>query len=234
MVYLLFRTYIMKNKIIITILLFISILSASCFEIIEELQLKENGTGTYALIINMSESKSKLATIMMLDSVQGYKVPKKTEISQQVQKIKQHLSQIPGLSSIQTHFDFDAYTGHIKFQFTNLQQVGNAMKIIMDTYQIKDYSIPTYYYNNTEKQVVRNFQMQPNTIKKYKNLKQEDQEIFNKAKFTSIFKFDRSIQSVSNTHAKVSSSKKAVMQQVTLNRLFVNDPIINNRIYLVK
>lgn len=56
---------------------------SSCFEVIEEIALKNDGTGDVVLTINLSQSKTKVASVMLLDSVQGYKVPSKQKIQQE-------------------------------------------------------------------------------------------------------------------------------------------------------
>ena len=44
---------------------------SSCFQIIEEITMRNDGTGDVLLTINLSQSKTKVATVMLLDSVQG-------------------------------------------------------------------------------------------------------------------------------------------------------------------
>ena len=61
-----------KKSYLIGLLLLLS----SCFDIVEEIDLNENGSGTYGITLNLSQSKIRLSSIMLLDSSQGYKVPK--------------------------------------------------------------------------------------------------------------------------------------------------------------
>lgn len=205
---------------------------SSCFEIIEEMQLNDNGSGTYTLLINMSESKTKLNSVMSLDSVQGYKVPKKSDIAKHLQLAQQKIAKIPGISEVSSNFDFNNFIGTIKFKFTDVQLVNNAMKLIMDEYKVKNYSIPTYYYNKASKQLVRNFKTQTETVQQYNKLKKEDKEIFQKAKFTSIYKFQSEVAQQENKAAQIAKNKKAVMQQANIHPIITNQTSINQRITL--
>lgn len=82
----------MRNyfKFCILIISFLSI--TSCFEIIEEIDLKSDGTGTMTYTLNLSKSKSKLASIMLLDSINGYKVPSRADIQKGLEDIVSELN----------------------------------------------------------------------------------------------------------------------------------------------
>jgi hypothetical protein len=71
-------------------IILIPILS-SCFEVIEEIAIKNDGTGDVVLTINLSQSKTKVASVMLLDSVQGYKVPSKQKIQQELNEAVAYL-----------------------------------------------------------------------------------------------------------------------------------------------
>ena len=56
------------------------LLLTSCIEIIEDLKLNSDGSGTFKYSINLSQSKTKTSAILALDSLYGEKVPKISEI----------------------------------------------------------------------------------------------------------------------------------------------------------
>lgn len=224
----------MKHRILGWLLLMIAVVCSSCFEVVEEIQLNENGSGQFALIINMSESKVKLNSIMSLDSIQGHKVPSRAEINRQMGNIKQKLSSIQGISSAQVNFDYNEFIGTVKFSFKNVDQINAAMRAIMETYRVKEYSIPYYQYNVTHKLFTRTFHTLPQTMTQYNKLKREDREIFQKARFTSVFKFNKEIRQSDNTLARVSNNKKAVMQQTNMHNVITNTTKINQSITLEK
>jgi hypothetical protein len=224
----------MKKYLLLLFVFLSTLLFSSCFEILEELQLNDNGTGTFSLTINMSESKVKLNSMMMLDSFQGHKIPKKADIQKQLSHIRNKVNNILGISATQTNFDHNEYVGNIKFNFTNVQQVHTAMKVIMDEYKIANYSIPNYQYHTQSKTLSRTFTTQAKTIAQYNKLKKEDKEIFQKAKFTSIFRFNKEVSTSNNALSKISKNRKAVMQQTNLHSIITNTTQINNNITLDK
>lgn len=222
----------MKQKIILIIAILLSLTCTSCFEILEEMQLNANGSGQYTIIVNLSESKTKLNTIMALDSVQGYKVPKKTDITKQMATIKGKISNLPGISNVQSTFDPNEFIGTIKFDFTDVQQINMAMKLVMDQYKVKNYSIPTYFFDRVNRQLVRNYKTQTNTLTQYNKLKQEDKDVLQKAKYTSIYKFGNEIKASENKAAKLAKNNKALFQQAPLHPIINNQVNINQRITL--
>ncbi len=224
----------MKHHILGWLLLIIATVCSSCFEIVEEIQLQENGSGQFTFIVNMSESKVKLHSVMSLDSVQGYKVPTKAEINQQMSNIRQRLGNIQGLTNAQVSFDYNEFIGTVKFSFKSVDQINAAMSVIMDAYKVKDYSVPYYQYNATHRLFTRTFNTLPKTLAQYNRLKKEDREIFQKARFTSVFKFSREVRESGNTLARVSNNKKAVMQQTSMHNVITNTTRINQSITLEK
>ena len=48
---------------------------SSCIEIIDDLSLKSDGSGTFKYSVNLSSSKIKVNSILALDSIDGKKVP---------------------------------------------------------------------------------------------------------------------------------------------------------------
>ena len=69
-------------KIVFKISFFLVFFSfTSCFEIVEEVTLKKDGSGEMSFSINLSQSKTKLNSIMLMDSINGYKVPKKSHFN---------------------------------------------------------------------------------------------------------------------------------------------------------
>lgn len=224
----------MKRHLLAWLLLFIIVVCSSCFEVVEEIQLNDNGSGQFSLIVNMSESKVKLNSVMSLDSIQGHKVPTKAEVRQQMNRVREKLGGIQGISNPQVDFDFNEFTGTVKFSFKSVDQINVAMKVIMDAYGVKQYSLPYYQYNVTHKLFTRTFNSTPQTLAQYNKLKKEDREIFQKARFTSVLKFNKEIRQSDNTLARVSANKKAVMQQTNMHNVITNTTKINQSITLEK
>nr|BFF39643.1 hypothetical protein BACY1_14480 [Tenacibaculum mesophilum] len=76
----------MNKKILLLFSTISILLFTSCFEFVEEVSFNKDGSGSAVLTINLSKSKTKLASIMLLDSINGYKVPSKVTIRKKYKK----------------------------------------------------------------------------------------------------------------------------------------------------
>ena len=54
---------------------------SSCFEIVEDVTFKNDGSGIFKLIVNLSQSKNEINSLMKLDSSSGYNIPTEREIN---------------------------------------------------------------------------------------------------------------------------------------------------------
>ena len=104
-------------------LLFVSMACQSCFEIIEQIQFKNDGSGNFQLTLNLSKSKTKLNSMMKLETVNGHPVPTKESISAKVKEIEQVVAKTPGISTVQTSLDFTNFIGVLSCNFSNVTQL---------------------------------------------------------------------------------------------------------------
>src|SRR5690606_34266997 len=100
-------------------------LCSSCFQLIEEITVNTDGSGTLALTANLSQSRSKLASVMLLDSVNGYKVPSKKEIREELEEVSNTLRAIEGISKVSHTVDFENYILNIRFSFKNVANLND-------------------------------------------------------------------------------------------------------------
>lgn len=67
-------------------LLVIAVLLTGCSEIVEKVDLKDDGAGMFQFTVSMSKSKTKIASILKMKTINGRPVPTKAEIIQKVKK----------------------------------------------------------------------------------------------------------------------------------------------------
>ena len=113
---------------LITILFSLS----SCFQFIEEITLNANGSGTMKLTLNMSQSKSKLASIMLLDSVNNRKVPSQKDIQNYMTESVDYLKKADGISNVKKSTDLSNYILSLTFDFTDLSKINGLTKKMME------------------------------------------------------------------------------------------------------
>ena len=135
-------------------------LCTSCFEILEELTLNEDGSGHMAVTFNLSKSKSKLASIMLLDSVNGRKVPSEKDIEKALEDAVNQLKKTEGISNIEKTSDFKNYIFTISCDFKKLANIDAIFKeaILKQNKREKTaFSTTNFSFNTSAKLFKRHF-----------------------------------------------------------------------------
>jgi len=205
---------------------------SSCFETVEEINLNSDGSGRMILTMNISQSKAKVASLMKLKSVNGYKVPTQQEVVAELRKTAAALSNTPGISNVKTTNDFNNYIFTISFDFRDVANINTASAKILQQYKIPAYNIARYQYNKAAKTFIKTYQLNAETRKQYMDLKPEDKEVFKNALYTSVYRFDTQVKAQTNKDAKVSGSKKAVMFRTAITNIVHYGTSVNNTIIL--
>ena len=209
-------------------------LLSSCFEVIEEISIKNDGTGDVVLTINLSQSKTKVASVMLLDSVQGYKVPSKQKIQQELNEAVAYLKKSEGISNVKSTSDFNNYIATVSFSFKDVSNINNITKNILARQKIKATNTSSYLYNKASKTSSRKYQAIGNAKTAFNKLKAKDKSVFNGATYTSIYRFESAVTSSSNPSSNVSKSKKAVMLKSSITDLINGKVNVSNTIQLSK
>ncbi|MGG9970294.1 hypothetical protein ACQ33O_00755 [Ferruginibacter sp. SUN002] len=219
------------KKVHLLILLIVSFTLQSCFELIEQVQLKKDGSGNFQLTLNMSKSKTKLNSIMKLEKINGRPVPKKWEITARLKEIEKLLSKTEGITNAKTSMDFDNYIMTVSCNFSNITQLNKAIKTIKQKENLTgDALTDNYAYDAKTNTFQRKNKFGLKDI--YSKMSSADREIFSSANYTSIYKFDVDVKTVSNKGAKISPSKKAVMLKETALNVVTEKKSIENKINL--
>ncbi|MGQ7854917.1 hypothetical protein ACUN24_11825 [Pedobacter sp. WC2501] len=218
------------------LLLFIFLIPilSSCFEVIEEISMKSDGTGDVVLTINLSQSKTKVASVMLLDSVQGYKVPSKQKIQQELSEAVAYLRKSEGISNVKSTSDFNNYIATISFSFKDVSNINNITKNILAQQKIKATNTSSYTYNKATKTFSRKYQAIGTAKTEFSKLKAKDKAVFNGATYTSIYRFESPVTSSANPSSNVSKSKKAVMLKSSIMDLINGKINVSNTIQLSK
>lgn len=181
----------------------------SCFDIIDKISLKADGSGEYAVILNASKSKTRLQSISKMEKINGKKVPKKSEIESKLNQASSIFKSVPGISNVKTSLDFDNFIIKLSCNFKKIENINSGLEQLKAK-NIIGKTVPTQLYkqNVAEKTFIRN------KIGSYKNdydkLSKADKEVFSDATYTSILQFENLIKSQTNNSYTVSPNKKAI------------------------
>lgn len=218
-------------------LLFASLLlCTSCFEILEEISFNKDGSGRITVTANLSKSKSKLASVMLLDSVNGHKVPSRDDIDLAIKNAVDHLKKTEGISNIEKSVDYDNYIFSIACDFKSVANVNSIFKEMINNQNRREktsFSTTNFSYNDMNHQFKRHFKYDDSIKRKFNSLKSEDKKVFNDASYTTIYRFNSSVKSVSNSGAKIAPNKKAVFMRVPALSLITGQQTLENTIQLI-
>jgi hypothetical protein len=214
--------------------LFICLISfTSCFEIIEQVFVKTDGSGNFQLVLNFSKSKTKINAIMKMKTINGHNVPTQQEIINKIADIEKATAKTTGISLVKTSMDFDNYIATITCHFNKVNQLNSIIKSVSEIDNKKSNIIEKSY----DYDAATNIFARINKIslkKDYNKMSNADKEIFTTANYTAIYKFENAVTTVSNKDAKVSPSKKAVMLQQNVLDVITEKKSIENKITLTK
>lgn len=218
-----------------TLVLFIGIFFglSSCIEIIDDITVKNDGSGTLKYTINLSSSKVKINSILALDSLEGKKVPTIAEIQEKITSFKNKLEAKPGMSNVVVESNFSDFIFKLQCDFTNVAALQTAIKEVIQE-ESKEKNIPELeasWLSWDGNKLTRS--IPEITVKKTKDFKQEDIDLMKQGNYTSITRFERAVEKFDNTSATLSKNKMAVMVKTNPYSLTQNSSLLENTIYLV-
>mgnify|MGYP001158712536 CR=1 FL=1 len=205
-------TILSKNiKITTIILLFLSLSLTSCFDIIQDLTVKENGSGKFALTVNLSKSKSQLEKILAQDYLYGFNIPSTRKIEEKLRTLKTEFTKLKGISNVQIQKDFNHYVFKLTFDFQHVNNINQA-QIELAKLDPKIGQPITYSYSAKE----FNCSYSKDLLKEADNqLIQYKLADLSSADLITIFRFDKQIKSCSNSTCKISKNGKTTFNKVT-------------------
>ena len=225
----------MQNKALRYLLLLLAVCCfSSCFQIIEEINIASNGSGTVDLTVNLSASKTRVASIMLLDSINGYKVPAKQTIQKEMDEVVAHLKSSRGISNVKKKIDFQNYIVSVSFAFENISNINNINQSVLKKLKINTINNSSYIYNVPNNTFQRNYAHNKEATTQYNKLKPEVKNIFKEATYTSIYRFEKPIITSANPLAKISKTRKAVLLNTGILGLINGKTNISNTIILSK
>ncbi len=203
----------------------------SCFEVIEEVNVNQDGSGTLTYTFNLSQSRTKINSVLLLDSINGYKVPSKDEIKKEFNVIVAKVKEIEGVSNVKNTINLDEFIFSITADFSNVDVLNKAIieySSKKDAEKMKNEKHFTYDKDNG--MFTRSYHYKLD--KEYQNMSPKDKDILEKAYYTTIYRFDQSIVYAQNSAAKIAGNKKAIMLKVNMMDMIMDRETIKNQIKL--
>ncbi|WP_255431002.1 hypothetical protein [Pedobacter sp. N36a] len=193
-----------------------------------------DGSGTVNLTLNLSASKTKVASLMLLDSVNGYKVPSKQQIQKEMEEAVAYLRKSHGISNVKKTMDFENYIATVSFAFKNVSNINHVNQNVLKKLKIRAINNSSYSFSPETGIFQRKYLPAKEALVEYNKLKPEVKNVFKEASYTSIYRFERPVAVNTNPLSKISKTKKAVMLNAGIMGLINGKTNISNQITLAK
>ncbi len=218
----------MRYLLIFLPMLFLS----SCIDIIDDLTLNNDGSGTLKYSINLSASKVKVNSILALDSFNNQKVPSIEEIKKTIREFQALLANEPGISNVK--IDLNTVDFIVKFS-CDFNHVNNLQKALKKTIAIMNEAPinPAYDGDWIVWDGTNVSRIIPGAIvEKSRNYQNTDLPLLKTGTYTSIGRYGRPIAKVTNVKCKLNPSKTATFLQVNAFELRNNNRLLENTVVL--
>lgn len=220
----------MKKNLLFLFVLIFSL--SSCIEILDDLTVHADGSGTFRYNINLSSNKIKVNSILALDSLDGQKVPKIEDIKEKVQQFIKTLDAQNGISNVKIEENYTDFIFKFSCDFTNVLLLQEGIKTTISS-MTKEKNTSELNHNWITWDGTKLARSIPSiTLNKVKELKQSDIEQLKQGSYTSISRFDKPVEKFGNPAAILSKNKQAVMIKTDTYSLKENPSILENVIYL--
>jgi len=218
------------NKFILFLFLITGLVTTSCIEIIDDILIKNDGSGTFKYNINLSSNKTKVNAVLVLDSLNGQRVPKINEIKENFKKSKKILSLQPGISNVIITENYTDFIFKIQCDFTDVSSLQNGLKqVFLIFYSEEDKNNWVEWDGNKLTRSIPKI-----TFPLIFTLSAKEEELLKQGNYTSITRFEKPISNFSNAHSILSKSKLALLLKVNIFNLKQNLNLIENQITINK
>ncbi len=215
-------------KVLIPISIFLLFILSSCIEIIDDISINDDGSGTFKYSINLSQSKVKVNSYLALDSINGEKVMKLPDVKSKVLIFKNNLKLQPGISNVVISENYEDYIIKIQCDFDNLSNLQKGIqKSISLTLGGEETNYEWISFNNNVF-----FRSVPDLTNQISEKLKLDYSKLNEGSYTSITRFKKLVGKYENDSSIISKNGNSVMLKTTPKNIIENIHILDNKITL--
>lgn len=200
----------MQKRCLIIVLLFglIGIGTSSCFELVETVTLEADGSGTVKYKFNLSQSKMRMGSVLLLDSIRGYKVPSIEEVKTKLFELEEKLGSKDGIQRASVKQNWEEYIFELAIHFENIPALNNALKQVSESDKwAKEFFFSPYVYDGKRFEKKSN----PNASTSITEHISRNKDWLEQAQYIAVFRFSKSVVNQTNADYSLSKSGKAVL-----------------------
>ncbi len=199
-----------------------------CFDLVEDISVHSDGSGSFLFLANLSQSRIKLKTLMALDSVDGFKVPSVGQLTAEIEKATRLLSASDGITHVENKKNFDDFIFSMHFDFRDVTCLNKALITLFVAFSPKGTPVPQSSFKLDSQSFTCTDGY--DATKEKKKIPRKDLVLMGDANMTCIYRFDQSIAEFSNTDAKLSKNGKSVLLRVPVPDLVNGNKHLTNSI----
>jgi len=223
----------MKKIIQTTLLLIFTICFTSCLDVIEEITMNKDGSGSLHLTIDLSKSKKNLAGYLKAGEVNGVKIPSQTEIEKDMAKLEETLKKTKGISNVNVSRDFKEFIFEVKGDFVDVTALNKAINASTKTLNQTPFPVPKFkHYSFSNNKFSRLFEYTDErfTEEEYNDFSFVVRYLLESANLVSIYRFEEPVKKMSNKNANMSPSKKAIKLEGNAAEFVKGEKTLENHI----
>lgn len=183
-----------------------------CFELLEEVHYRKDGSGTYKFTMDMSQMKAMLEMAMSADTTGSVNLD---TLSAMPREMSKKLQGMPGITNIKEINDMENFVFGVEYEFKDIEALNNAtMASSIDPELGK---AAERVFTGSKKSFERlNSKAMASALDEAMGAAGEGEEaemammFLKDVSFTFVYNFDRKVKKVSNSLAKISDDKKSV------------------------
>ncbi len=181
-----------------------------CFEIVEEVNMKDDGSGDMLLTIVLSASKENLANMMNQEEVSGIKIPNKRVVDEELANIEKVLSKTKGISNVKSTKDYESFIFTMRGDFSDTKALNKGINKVIAHFNSSVIPAPKKAnFGFSPKQFSRYFKYRLRRSA-YEKMDFGMRFMLDASRVTSVYRFQKPIKKFSNPKAKLSANKKAI------------------------
>lgn len=204
----------MKKLQLITGFLLTAMVFTSCFDLIEEIHYKKDGSGTYKFTMDMSGLKGLMELAMSADTTGEFKMDTLSAVSKE---LSAKVRDLDGITNIREIADAENLVFGVEFDFRDVKALNLAMKEGFSDDELSSTNEKSFFQSSKksfQRIDARGFggmldQMLSSGLGGDDEMEMA-QMFLKDVSYTMIYHFDRKVKKVSNNLATVSDDKKTV------------------------
>ena len=213
------------------LLIFTLVTLSSCFDIIEDVKVNSDGTGSVKFTFSFFESREFLTSVMNMDSLDGFKVPSKEEIEKNLKENEEFVEAVEGIDNYQYEINWDYFIFKMSFDFDSIQSVNTLFQKSVkhgDDSTLIDFN--PYSFSNGEFHRYNKIM----ESRRGNKLLGKYMSKFSSANYISIYRFDKEIESVSHPNTTITKDGKSCVNKLKLVSIINKQETLDNKIILKK